>query len=145
VFLGEFEHSLDSKGRLVLPRKFRDDLEGSGCVLTKGQEGCLYVFSMEQWDEEVERLRRLPRTDRRNRKYTRSFFASAENQTLDKQGRIQIPERHRDFAGLEKDVKVVGAMDRIEIWATAAWEAEAAEADEYYSGIEEVLSADGAI
>ncbi len=145
MFLGEFEHSLDSKGRLVLPRKFRDALETSGCVLTKGQESCLYVFSMEQWEEEVARLRRLPRTDRRNRKYTRSFFASALDQTLDKQGRIQIPERHREFAGLGKDVTVVGAMDRIEIWSTEAWAAEAAEADEYYSGIEEVLSEDGGI
>lgn len=145
MFLGEFEHSLDAKGRLVLPRKFRDDLEERGCVLTKGQESCLYVFSMDQWEEEVARLRRLPRTDRRNRKYQRSFFASALDQTLDRQGRIQIPDRHREYAGLDKDVTVVGALDRIEIWSRSAWATEATEADEYYSGIEEVLSEDGGI
>jgi len=145
VFLGEFEHSLDAKGRLVLPRKFRDELEEGGCVLTKGQESCLYVFSMEQWEEEVARLRRLPRTDRRNRKYQRSFFASAIDQVLDRQGRIQLPDKHRVYAGLEKDVTVVGTLDRIEIWSREAWSAEATEADEYYSGIEDVLSEDGGI
>ncbi len=144
MFLGEFDHSLDDKGRLVLPRKFRGELD-DGCVLTKGQENCLYVFTMAQWEEEIARMRLLPRTDRNARKFSRSFFASANDQTVDRQGRIQIPETHRVYAGLGKDAKVVGANDRIEIWSTDAWAAEVAEADEYYSGIEEVLIEGGDI
>lgn len=153
MFLGEYEHSMDDKGRLVLPRRFRDAIspgasDGNptqGCVLTKGQEGCLYVFPMEQWQEEIARLRQLPRTNRQARKYTRSFFASAIDQTLDRQGRIQVPERLREYAGLGKDVVVVGALERIEIWSKEAWEAESADADEYYSGIEESFVEGGGI
>ncbi len=145
MFLGEYEHSLDEKGRLVLPRKFRDVLAEQPCVITKGQEDCLYVFAMEQFQEEVAKLRTIPRTVRQGRKYVRSFGASALDQAPDRQGRIQIPERLREYANLGKDVVVVGALDRIEIWSTEAWSAEAAEADEYYSAIEEALIADGDI
>lgn len=140
MFLGEYQHSLDSKGRMVLPRKFRETLAG-GCVVTPGQENCLYVFAMDQWAEEVARVSRLPRTDRRSRNYSRSFFAGASDQIPDKQGRIQLTEKQRSYAALEKDVTVVGVADRIEIWATEAWAAEAAQADVYYAGIEEALNA----
>ncbi len=144
MFLGEYEHSLDNKGRLVMPAKFRDALDG-GCVVTQGQENCLYVFPLEQWEEEVARVSRLPRTDRRARNYARSFFAGASDQTLDKQGRIQLTDKQRRFAGLQKDVTIVGVAERIELWATPAWQSVAAEADEYYAGIEEVLSDAGGI
>jgi MraZ protein len=139
VFLGEYQHSLDSKGRVVLPRKFRDDLEG-GCVVTKGQEHCLYLFTMEAWRDEVARLSRLPRTDGRARKLTRSFFAAASDQTLDKQGRIQLSDGLRGYASLEKDVTIVGVADRVEIWSTPIWESVSLEADDFYAEIEEVLS-----
>jgi MraZ protein len=142
VFLGEFSHTLDDKGRVVMPRKFRPGLE-RGCVITKGQERCLYVFPMERWDEEAGRVLRLPRTDRRARNFSRSFFASATDQLLDRQGRIQLPEALRAYAGLEKDATVVGVADHIEIWAGDTWQTVAAEADEYYAGIEEVLSEEG--
>jgi len=139
VFLGEYEHSLDGKGRLVMPRKFRDAIE-DGCIVTQGQENCLYVFPLQRWDEEVAKVSRLPRTDRRARNYARSFFAGASDQTLDKQGRIQLTDKQRRFAGLQKDVTVVGVAERIELWATPTWASVAAEADEYYAAIEEVLS-----
>jgi len=142
MFLGEYSHSLDAKGRVVMPSKFRPGLE-RGCVLTKGQERCLYVFALDRWDGEAQRVLKLPRTDRRARNYARSFFASAIDQTLDKAGRCQIPESLRAYAGLSKDVTVVGVADRVEIWDTATWETVAAEADEYYAGIEEVLSEEG--
>jgi MraZ protein len=142
VFLGEYSHSLDEKGRVVMPSKFRDDLE-RGCVVTKGQERCLYVFPRERWDEEAERVLRLPRTDRRARNYQRSFFASAVDQMLDRQGRAQIPEALRAYAGLKKDLVVVGVADHIEVWATETWGTVAAEADDYYADIEEVLSEEG--
>ncbi|MEN8234279.1 MAG: division/cell wall cluster transcriptional repressor MraZ [Actinomycetota bacterium] len=142
VFLGEYSHSLDSKGRVVMPSKFRTGLE-HGCVVTKGQERCIYVFPMDRWEEESSKVLRLPRTDRRARNFARSFFASASDQALDRQGRVQIPEPLRQYAGLEKDLTVVGVADRIEVWATEKWRLVAAEADEYYAEIEEVLSEDG--
>lgn len=142
MFLGEFSHSLDEKGRVVMPSKFRSGLEG-GCVVTKGQERCLYVFPLEQWQTESDRVLKLPRTDRRARNYARAFFASAIDQTLDKTGRCQIPEALRLYAGLGKEVTVVGVADHVEIWDTATWGSVAEEADDYYSAIEEVLSVEG--
>lgn len=142
MFLGEYQHTVDGKGRMVLPRKFRDDLE-EGCVVTIGQEKCLFVFPMDRFNEEVERMDRLPRTDRRARNFTRAFFAGASDQTPDRQGRVQLTEKQRRYAGLGKDVTVVGVAERIEIWDTETWNTVAAEADEYYAGIEEVLSEGG--
>ncbi|MDA2979578.1 MAG: division/cell wall cluster transcriptional repressor MraZ [Actinomycetota bacterium] len=142
MFLGEYSHSLDDKGRIVMPSKFRVGLE-RGLVVTKGQERCLYVFPLDVWDTEAERVRRLPRTDKRARTYSRSFFASASDQALDRAGRCAIPEPLRHYAGLGKDVTVVGVSDRVEIWDTETWHSVAAEADEYYAGIEEVLSEEG--
>ncbi len=142
MFLGEYRHSLDEKGRVVMPARFRLGLE-DGCVITKGQERCLYVFPMDRWKLEAERVLKLPRTDRRARNYARSFFASASNQSLDKAGRCKVPESLRTYAGLLKDVTVVGVADRVEIWDSETWESVAAEADEYYAAIEEVLSEDG--
>jgi len=142
VFLGEYQHTVDGKGRMVLPRKFRDGLE-DGCVVTIGQEKCLFVFPMDEFNEEVERMGRLPRTDRRARNFTRAFFAGASDQVPDRQGRVQLTEKQRRYAGLGKDVTVVGVAERIEIWDTETWNTVAAEADEYYAGIEEVLSEGG--
>jgi MraZ protein len=142
MFLGEYSHSLDEKGRVVMPSKFRAGLE-EGCVVTKGQERCLYVFPIQSWESEAAKVLSLPRTDRRARNYSRSFFASASNQSLDKTGRCQIPESLRLYAGLAKDVTVVGVADRVEIWDTRTWVTVAAEADDYYAAIEEVLSEGG--
>ena len=144
MFLGEYQHALDDKGRVVLPRKFRDALE-HGCVITKGQEHCIYLFTLDRWKEEMEKVSKLPRTDRRSRNFSRSFFAGASDQTIDKQGRIAIPENLRSFASLEKEVTVVGVADYIEIWSSSVWEDVAAEADELYAGIEQVLSEGGDI
>ena len=142
MFLGEYSHSLDEKGRVVMPSKFRTGLAG-GCVVTKGQERCVYVFPMDRWEEESSKVLKLPRTDRRARNFSRSFFASASDQALDRQGRVQIPESLRRYAGLGKDLTVAGIADRIEIWDTETWNQVAAEADEYYAEIEEALSEDG--
>jgi MraZ protein len=142
VFLGEYSHSLDGKGRVVMPSKFRPELAG-GCVVTKGPERCIYVFPMDRWEEESNKVLTLPRTDRRARNLARSFFAMASDQTPDRQGRVQIPESLREYAGLEKDLVVVGVADHIEVWAARTWESVAAEADDYYAGIEEALSEHG--
>ena len=142
MFLGEYSHSLDGKGRVVMPSKFRSELD-MGCVVTKGQERCLIVFPMDRWEDEAEKVLQLPRTDRRARDISRSFFASATDQTLDRQGRVQIPEGLRTFAGLEKDLTIVGVADHIEIWATETWRSVVAEADDYYAEIEEAVSENG--
>jgi MraZ protein len=142
MFLGEYQHTLDPKGRVVLPAKFRDGL-ADGCVITKGQERCLYVFPLDRWETEVERVNTLPRTDARTRKLTRSFFAGADQQSPDKQGRVQIPAKLRTYADLSKDLTVVGVADYIEIWDTATWSRMSAEADDYYADIEEALGEHG--
>ncbi len=144
MFLGEYQHALDDKGRVVLPSKFRDSLK-KGCVVTKGQDRCLYVYTMDRFEEEVAKVTGLPTTDRRSRNFSRSLFAGARAQEPDKQGRVAIPETLRAYASLDKDVTVVGVADHIEIWATPAWAEVSLEADELYSGIEEVLSAGGEI
>jgi len=142
VFLGEYKHSVDAKGRVVLPSRFRDDL-AEGCVVTKGQERCLFVFPINRWETEMTQVSELPRTNARNRQYARSFFASAIQQDLDKQGRVQIPQNLRDYAGLGKDIAVLGVSDRVEIWDAAEWLQYNNEADEAYSSIEEALSDQG--
>ena len=142
MFLGQYQHSVDPKGRVVLPSRFREALAG-GCVVTKGQERCLYVFPLDRWAEEVTQFETLPRTDAKARQLSRTFFAGATQQELDKQGRVQLPTSLRDYAGLEKELAVIGVSDRVEIWDAAEWRTYNTAADEYYSNIEEALSEGG--
>lgn len=123
----------------MVPARYRDKLEG-GCVITKGQERCLYVFPLDRWAQEVDQYRTLPRTDARARRITRAFFAGAVHQDMDSAGRVQLPKRLRDYAGLRKEVTVIGVEDRAEIWDSDAWDRYDTEADHYYSSIEEALS-----
>ena len=139
MFLGQYQHTVDKKGRMVLPARYRHKL-ASGCVITKGQERCLYVFPLDRWEQEVEKYRMLPRTDARARRLTRAFFAGAVNQELDAAGRVQLPIRLREYAGLEREATVIGVEERVEIWDSAAWNQYDEEADDYYSNIEEALS-----
>ncbi len=139
MFLGQYQHTVDGKGRLVLPARYRDRLV-NGCVVTKGQERCLYVFPMDRWEEEVAKYRNLSRTDARARRLARAFFAGAIRQQLDAAGRVQLPSRLREYADLGKQVTVIGVEDRAEIWNTEAWEQYDEQADEFYSSIEEALS-----
>ena len=139
MFLGQYRHTVDDKGRLVLPARYRDNL-ADGCVITKGQERCLFVFPLDRWRQEVEKYRMLPRTDARARRLTRAFFAGAIHQELDAVGRVQLPLRLREYAGLQREVTVIGVEERAEIWDSAAWGEYDKEADNYYSNIEEALS-----
>ena len=142
MFLGQYEHTLDAKGRLVMPRVFREKLD-AGCVVTKRQEHCLAVYTPEAWAEEYQRVNSLPNTSRKVRMYRRSLFAGANELNLDKQGRISIPENLRQWAGMEKDVTVVGSGEVIELWPTAVWNAEEEEADDFFSGVEETFGLGG--
>ncbi|MFI6497548.1 division/cell wall cluster transcriptional repressor MraZ [Nonomuraea typhae] len=121
MFLGTHQPRLDDKGRLFLPAKYREEL-AEGLVITKGQERCLYVFPVEEFQRITEALSTAPVTAKAVRDYSRVFFASASDETPDKQGRVTIPQALRTYAGLERDCVVIGANTRLEIWDAVAWE-----------------------
>jgi MraZ protein len=120
VFLGTHTPRLDEKGRLFLPAKYRDEL-AQGLILTKGQERCVYVFPVTEFERITEALRTAPVTAKGLRDYSRVFFASASDEVPDKQGRITIPSALREYAALDRDCVVIGANTRLEIWDSQAW------------------------
>ena len=122
MFLSEYQHTLDSKGRLILPSAFRESLQ-EGLVMTVGVDRCLTVHPQADWARVLEGLRNLRTTDRRERAFARVMTSSAHADELDKQGRVTIPARLREYAGLDRDVAVVGADSRIELWDALSWEA----------------------
>jgi len=142
VFLGEYQHSVDDKSRLVMPSKFRHLLAG-GLVVTRGLDRCLDVFPMDRWEVESARVSKLARADARNRNFARSFYSAATHQEMDKQGRIQLSPKLRAYAGLGKDVVIIGMAERFEIWDTETWATVSDEADELFAGIEEALTEGG--
>jgi len=121
VLIGEYEHSLDSKNRIIMPSKFRDDI-GEKFIVTKGLDGCLFAYSLQEWQNFEEKLRSLPLSSKDARAFSRFFFAGATDCLLDKQGRFLIPSNLIEFAGLEKDLVIVGMNSRIEIWSKSKWE-----------------------
>ena len=121
MFIGEYNHTIDTKGRLIVPSKFRESL-GDEFVVTKGLDGCLFVYPMEEWAVFTDTLKDLPLTKKDARQFSRFFLAGAALCEVDKQGRILIPAVLREFAGLEKDAVLVGVSSRIEIWSRSNWE-----------------------
>ena len=115
MFLGEHQHSLDAKGRVILPARFRDQLEG-GAVMAKALDGCLAVYSEPEFDRVARKLSEARERGPRERQAARSYFAGAVHFTPDRQGRAAIPQQLREFAGLDRDVIVAGSFDHIEIW-----------------------------
>jgi MraZ protein len=132
VFLGTHTPRLDEKGRLFLPAKYREEL-AAGLVLTKGQERCLYVFPEPEFGRIAEALRTAPVAAKAVRDYSRVFFASASDETPDKQGRITIPPALREYAALQRDCVVIGANTRLEIWDSAAWESYLGQQEDAFS------------
>jgi MraZ protein len=132
MFFGTYTPKLDDKGRLFLPAKFRDDL-AEGLVVTRGQERCLTVWSMADFGRLTDRLREAPVTNKGTRDYVRMLFAAASQEVPDKQGRISIPSVLREYAALTKDVMVIGAMNRIEIWDPASWQSYSEEQEQKFS------------
>ena len=116
MFMGEYNHTIDAKGRLIVPSKFRESL-GDEFVVTKGMDGCLFVYDNNEWAKFEEKLRSLPMIDKEARQFTRYFLAGAASVEVDKQGRILIPAVLRDFAEITKDAVLVGVGSRIEIWS----------------------------
>jgi MraZ protein len=121
MFIGEYQHAVDNKNRMIIPSKFRDSL-GDGFVLTKGLDGCLYAYTMEEWKVMEEKLKKLPLTNKDARAFVRFFFSGANEIDIDKQGRALIPQNLLEYAGIEKEIISIGVSTRIEIWGKEKWE-----------------------
>lgn len=129
MFLGEHQHSLDAKGRVILPAKYRDQLE-HGAYVTKGRGRCLFVYPAEEFEDVAQRVREASKRGDRELQAARGFFAGAAEVVPDKQGRVAIPQPLREFAGLDRDVIVAGVFSRIEIWDRQRWREREAEGDQ---------------
>ena len=120
MFMSKYNHTIDPKGRLSIPSKYREIL-GDEFVVSKGMDGCLFVYANETWKEFEAKLAALPLVNRQARQLARFFLSGAQYVTVDKQGRILVPQDLRDFAGLEKDVVLSGMGSRIEVWSLEKW------------------------
>ena len=137
MFSGEYDHTLDAKGRLIIPSKFREQL-GAKFMVTKGFDGCLFVYSEEEWHRIEESLMSQSMVTKEKRKFMRTFFAGAAECEVDKQGRILLPAKLREYAGIDKDVVSIGVFSRVEIWSKERYEAETGEYDDLESFAEQM-------
>lgn len=136
MFGGEYRHSLDAKGRISVPFRFRDEM-GGVVVVSKGiGEKCLYIFTMEEWKKIEEKISGFPLSDERARRVTRYLIGGSSEIEIDKQGRIMLPQYLRDYAGLTKDAVVIGAGSRAEIWDADAWQNMLGDDESYYADIQ---------
>ena len=126
MFIGEYEHTVDAKGRVIMPAKLREDI-GETFIVTKGLDGCLFAYSQTEWSNFEEKLKTLPLTNKNARDFVRFFLAGAIECEIDKQGRFLIPSNLRGFASLEKDVVIIGVGTRIEIWDKTQWDSHSSE------------------
>ena len=129
MFMGEYNHTIDAKGRLIIPSKFREVL-GEEFVITKGLDGCLFVYDNQEWNAFEEKLKALPLNKKDNRQFVRFFLAGAAEVEVDKQGRILLPPVLREYANLTKDVVLVGVLSRVEIWDKDRWQENTYDEDE---------------
>ena len=144
MFIGEYEHRLDAKNRLSIPRKFREHLkateDANGLIATRGLDTCLFLYTPGQWNEVTANLKEKAFTDSAVRRFERLFYAQATFLELDNQGRVLIPENLKQFARLEKNVTVVGVHGRIEVWSRTRWKAiEEADGGEYEALAEQLF------
>ncbi|OXM15674.1 division/cell wall cluster transcriptional repressor MraZ [Paenibacillus herberti] len=138
MFLGEHQHSLDDKGRLTVPSKFRDNL-GPVFIVTRGLDNCLFVYPMEEWKQLEQKIRQLPLMKADARAFSRFFFSGAVELELDKQGRVNLPNHLTEYAKLEKDCMVLGVSSRVEIWSKPVWEGYYEQSEEAFNDIAEKL------
>lgn len=120
MFIGEYQHSLDEKSRVIIPSKYREQL-GENFVLTKGLDGCLFIYPLSEWAIFEQKLKGLPLTNMNARKFVRFFLSGAVECTPDKQGRILVPNSLRVYSEIEKDIVFIGMANRIEVWSKAKW------------------------
>ena len=121
MFIGEYRHSIDDKGRLAVPAKFRASLK-TGAIVTRGLDGCLYVYTVTEWKKLADKLVGLPMSKSNSRAFARLMLAGAMDVSLDKQGRIILPDYLRKYGGLKKNVVVAGLYNHLEIWDVSSWE-----------------------
>ncbi len=121
MFIGEYQHTLDNKGRIIIPSKLREDL-GEDFIITKGLDNCLFVYPNNEWKILEEKLKVLPMTNRDARAFVRFFFSGAAECTLDKQGRVLLPANLREHSKLNKDAVIIGVSTRVEIWSKEEWD-----------------------
>ena len=138
MFMGEYQHTLDDKGRMIVPVKFREGL-GTNFVVTRGLDKCLFVYPNSEWEILEAKLKALPMTRADARSFVRFFFSGATESELDKQGRVLIPSSLRDYAGLQRDTVVLGVSNRVEIWSQDVWADYAKQAEESFAEIAEKL------
>lgn len=136
MFMGEYQHTIDTKGRMIIPAKFRDGL-GEQFVLTRGLDQCLFGYPMSEWKLIEEKLKALPLTKKDARAFTRFFFSGAVECDLDKQGRINIASNLLQYAKLEKECVVIGVSNRIELWSKSIWEQYTEEQEDSFTEIAE--------
>jgi MraZ protein len=136
MFMGEYHHSIDNKGRLIVPSKFRDEL-GDMFIITRGLDQCLFGYPLSEWELIEEKLKGLPLTKKDARAFTRFFFSGATESELDKQGRINIPAPLLQYAKLEKECVILGVSNRIEIWSKQIWEDYFTQSEESFAEIAE--------
>lgn len=137
--MGEYQHSIDDKGRLIIPAKFREEL-GAGFVVTRGLDNCLFVYPRKEWETLEAKLKSLPLTSADARAFVRFFFSGATECDLDKQGRILIPGPLREYGKLVRDCVVIGVSNRVEIWSKEAWESYSTNAADSFAAIAEKLT-----
>ncbi|GEK32651.1 division/cell wall cluster transcriptional repressor MraZ [Kurthia sibirica] len=136
MFMGEYQHNIDTKGRLIIPSKFREHIE-EGFVVTRGLDGCLFGYPIAEWRRLEEKLKKLPLTKRDNRAFTRFFFSGATEIEVDKQGRINIPNNLLTYAKIDKECVILGVSNRIEIWNHTDWQQYFGESQESFNDIAE--------
>ncbi|RPA60834.1 transcriptional regulator MraZ [Aerococcus agrisoli] len=136
MLMGEFQHNIDAKGRIIIPAKLRDDL-GNQFVITRGLDGCVFGYPLDNWEKIQEKLKQLPLAKKEARAFTRFFYSAAAEVEVDKQGRINIPTTLVSYADLEKECLILGVSDRIEIWSKEKWENASSEIEEKFEEIAE--------
>ena len=136
MLLGEYNHNIDDKGRLIIPAKCREEL-GDTVYLCKGREGCIYLYSQDTWNDFVDEITELSRKKKDARKIQRYYFGSASEMNFDKQGRVNVTPKLREHAGLSKDVVLIGMNDHMEIWDLDRWEENDDISEEELDAIEE--------
>lgn len=138
MFLGEYQHSIDEKGRIIMPARFRDQL-GERFIITRGLDGCLFVYPMQEWEKLAGGVQNLPLARKDARIFSRMLFSGAAECECDKQGRISIPASLREYAAIQRDVVTIGVSSRIEIWAQDKWQAINQAGSEKYEELAEKL------
>lgn len=139
MFIGEYRHTLDTKNRIIMPARFREEIGGS-FVMTKGLDNCLFIYSLKEWENIEEKLKELPMTNKDARAFVRFFFAGATECELDKQGRTLVANNLKEFAKIDKDVVIIGVSTRIELWSLEEWDRFNSDANISYEDLAEKMS-----